>query len=311
MGGAGVHYWQPIADKYKINLRILNEQVDPTFKFMTRDWDGQIRMDPSSPYAMRSLIGKAKDFDICFGCDTDHDRHGIVTKTSGLMAPNAYLATAIHYLFENRPGWPGILKIGKTLVSSQMIDRVSGILKRPVYEVPVGFKWFVEGLLQNQLGFAGEESAGATFVKRDGQVWTTDKDGIIPGLLAAEMTARTQKDPAALYEELTQKLGTPFYTRIEAPADSAERTKIKNLTAAQITVKDLAGDKIQRVLNRAPGNDAPIGGIKIETKNGWIAMRPSGTEDIYKIYGESFLNEAHLAQLLEGGQNIINKVLKT
>ena len=315
LGGAGVHYWEPIAEFYKIGLSVLNGNVDPSFRFMSRDWDGQIRMDPSSPYAMQSLIQKSKDYDISFACDADSDRHGIVTQKSGLMPANHYLCAAIFYLFRHRPLWSSELKVGKTLVSSQMIDRVTKSLGRSLYEVPVGFKWFVDGLLQSpgnplHLGFAGEESAGATFLRKNGKVWTTDKDGFVPGLLAAEMTARLGRDPAVIYQELTESLGTPFYKRVDAPASAKQRERLKSLSAGEIHMKDLAGDKIENTLTKAPGNDAAIGGIKIETKNGWIAARPSGTEDVYKIYAESFLNTEHLDRLIEDGQKIVSKLFE-
>ena len=310
LGGAGVHYWQPIADFYKINLTVLNRKVDPTFRFMTLDWDGQIRMDPSSPYAMQSVIQKAKQFDITFACDTDHDRHGIIAKNNGLMPPNHYLSVAINYLFKHRPLWSPQLKIGKTIVSSRMINRVAAHLKLSVYEVPVGFKWFVDGLLQSEFGFAGEESAGATFLRKNGKVWTTDKDGFVPSLLSAEMTARLDKDPSILYNELTQKLGTPFYRRLEASATASERKKISDFSAEQVNLNVLGGDRVEHILTRAPGNEAPIGGMKIITKNGWIAVRPSGTEDTYKIYGESFINDQHLNTLLEEAQILVDKIIE-
>ncbi len=306
LGGAGVHYWQSIADHYKLNLSVLNTQVDPCFRFMTRDWDGQIRMDPSSRYAMQSLIQKAGGYDISFACDTDHDRHGIVTKTAGLIPANDYLATAVFYLFQNRPDWPTTLRVGKTLVSSQMIDRVAHELGRPLYEVPVGFKWFVDGLLDETLGFAGEESAGATFLRKNGEAWTTDKDAFVPSLLAAEMTARLGKDPSELYRELTRTLGSPSYRRIEAPASAELRKALGSLTPDQLPLRELGGDPVTRILTKAPGNNAPMGGIKVETKNGWIAIRPSGTENIYKIYAESFLGEKHLQSLLEDGKRSID-----
>ena len=305
LGGAGVHYWGAIAERYGLNLTVLHDKVDPTFKFMTRDWDGQIRMDPSSRYAMGSLMAEAPNYDISFACDTDHDRHGIVTHSAGLMAANEYLSVMVNYLFKNRPHWPTKLKIGKTLVSSQMIDRVAATLQRAVYEVPVGFKWFVEGLSNGNLGFAGEESAGATFLKKDGSVWTTDKDGIVPALLSAEITARMGHDPGVAYQNLTRTLGKPLYKRVDFPAAQKLREKIKNLNENEIPLKKLAGDEIQKILLRAPGNQAPIGGVKLETKNGWIALRPSGTEDIYKIYGESFVSEKHLETLFEDGNKIV------
>lgn len=311
LGGAGVHYWQPIADYYKIDLRVLNTKVDPCFRFMTRDWDGQIRMDPSSKYAMQSVIQKSQKYDISFACDTDHDRHGIVTPKSGLMPSNDYLSVAVFYLFKHRPQWRSNLKIGKTLVSSQMIDRVAIELKRGVYEVPVGFKWFVPGLLNSTLGFAGEESAGATFLRKDGSVWTTDKDAFVPALLSAEMTARLGKDPAALYHKLTDSLGSLSYSRVEAPATAEQKKKLANLSEMQTSLDSLGGDKIEKILTRAPANNASIGGIKMETKNGWIAARPSGTEDIYKIYAESFKSQEHLDVLLKEGQEIVDNIINT
>ena len=310
LGGAGVHYWQRIADLYKIDMSVLNTTVDPQFKFMTRDWDGKIRMDPSSQYAMRSLIEKGRAYDISFACDTDHDRHGIVTKSGGLMGANDYLATCIFYLFQNRPDWPPQLQIGKTLVSSQMVDRVGQLLQRAIYEVPVGFKWFVEGLHTGRLGFAGEESAGSSFLRRNATAWTTDKDGIIAGLLAAEMTAVVGKDPAQIYKGLTERLGRPIYSRVEGKATAAEKKLISNFQVDKLRATHVAGDQILRVLTEAPGNHAPIGGVKIETSNGWLAVRPSGTEDVYKIYGESFVDEAHLKKLLSDGQEIIAEMSK-
>lgn len=314
LGGAGIHYWQPIADHYKINLTVLNTQVDPCFRFMTRDWDGKIRMDPSSPYAMKSLIEKSSPYDISFACDTDHDRHGIVVKgltgRPELMPPNHYLSSAIFYLFNHRPNWSSELMIGKTLMSSKMIDLVTNDLKRSLYEVPVGFKWFVNGLLHGVLGFAGEESAGATFLRKNSEVWTTDKDGFVPALLAAEITARLGKDPSILYQELTQRLGKPVYQRAEFNASEAQRKKIASITPGEIGAKELCGEKIEKVLTRAPGNDVAIGGIKIETKTGWLAVRPSGTEPIYKIYAESFQNQERLDTLIDAGEKMIDKVLK-
>jgi len=309
LGGAGVHYWQPIAEFYKIDLSVLNTEVDPRFRFMTRDWDGQIRMDPSSEYAMQSLLKKSESYDISFACDTDHDRHGIVTKSSGLMPTNHYLSSAIDYLFHHRPAWSTTLKVGKTLVSTQMIDRISSRLGRLVYEVPVGFKWFVEGLLHEKLGFAGEESAGATFLRNNGKVWTTDKDGLISSLLSAEMTARLGKDPAELYRQLTESLGPVFSDRIEAPASLEQRNQLGKIVHEQIKVISVGGDHIEKILAKAPGNNAPMGGFKIETKNGWLAARPSGTEDIYKIYAESFVSRAHLSNLLEAGQKIVDDLI--
>ena len=306
LGGAGVNSWRPIADLYKINLTILNPETDSTFSFMTRDWDGKIRMDPSSPYAMASLIKESQRFDVSFACDTDHDRHGIVTP-QGLMPANHYLATMISYLFTHRPEWSPSLKIGKTLVSSQMIDRVAAKIGRKVYEVPVGFKWFVDGLMDGSLGFAGEESAGATFLRKNGDVWTTDKDAFVPSLLSAEITARTGKNPAVLYSELTRELGSPVYRRIDSPTTPQAKMAVGKLSAASIGVKTLAGDSITSVLTAAPGNGASIGGVKIETANGWIAARPSGTEDILKIYGESFVSQKHLDLLFAEASAIVDK----
>jgi len=309
LGGAGVHYWRPLAERYGLNLTVVNETVDPTFRFMTVDWDGQIRMDPSSPYAMQSLIGLKDRFDVAVACDTDHDRHGIVTKSSGLLAPNHYLSAAIFYLFRHRPDWREDAAVGKTVVSSQMIDRVAARLKRRLYEVPVGFKWFVSGLLDGSLGFAGEESAGASFVRLDGTVWTTDKDGIVPALLAAEMMAQMGRDPGEVYGDLTREFGEPAYDRVEAPANAEQKRMLEKLSPQQIPLKDLAGERIQAILTRAPGNDAPIGGLKVVAKSGWFAARPSGTEDIYKIYAESFQGTDHLRRILEEAQSIVNATL--
>lgn len=309
LGGAGVHYWGPIAERYGLDLKVVNEAVDPTFRFMTVDWDGQIRMDPSSPYAMERLIGLKDQFDTAFACDTDHDRHGIVTKSAGLLPPNRYLSVAIFYLFQYRPEWRKEAAIGKTLVSTQMIDRVAAKLGRKLYEVPVGFKWFVDGLLDGSLGFGGEESAGASFARRDGSVWTTDKDGIIPALLAAEITARTGRDPGELYLELTRELGAPVYDRVQAPATPEQKEALQGLSAEQVQSKDLAGERIQRILTRAPGNGAPIGGLKVIAESGWFAARPSGTENIYKIYAESFRGAEHLRRLIEEAQSIVNEAL--
>lgn len=307
LGGAGVHYWQPIAETYQIDLTIVSQKVDPTFQFMSVDWDGQIRMDPSSAYAMQRLIGLKEQFQIAFACDTDHDRHGIVTQSCGLIPPNHYLCAAIFYLFQHRPSWSCQLAVGKTVVSSQMIDRVAKKLGRNIYEVPVGFKWFVEGLLNAQLGFVGEESAGASFLRKDGTVWTTDKDGIIPSLLAAEITAKTGKDPGELYADLTREFGHPVYDRIEASANREKKERLKRLSAAQIESKQLAGDAIETILTEAPGNGASIGGLKVTTKNGWFAARPSGTEELYKIYAESFIGREHLQSILEEAQAIVDK----
>jgi len=309
LGGAGVHYWQPIAERYGLNLTVVNEAVDPTFRFMTLDWDGQIRMDPSSPYAMQQLIGLKDRFEIAFACDTDHDRHGIVTKSAGLLPPNHYLAVAIYYLFQHRPAWRTSAAVGKTVVSSQLLDRVTAKLGRSLYEVPVGFKWFADGLLDGSLGFGGEESAGASFVRRDGSVWTTDKDGMVPALLAAEITARLSRDPGEIYGELTRELGEPVYDRVEAPATPEQKALLGRLSPRQVRSTDLAGEPIQAVLTRAPGNGAPIGGLKVVTESGWFAARPSGTEDIYKIYAESFRGADHLRRILEEAQAIVSEAL--
>lgn len=309
MGGAGVHYWNKIANHYNLNLSIVNSTVDPTFRFMSIDWDGKIRMDPSSQYAMKPLIAIKDKFDIAFSCDTDHDRHGIVTKKSGLLSPNHFLSAAIEYLFKHRPEWSKQATVGKTVVSSQMIDRVTKSLGRTIYEVPVGFKWFVDGLINGSLAFVGEESAGATFVRRDGTVWTTDKDGIIPCLLAAEMTAKTGKDPSELYHDLTKRFGNPQYTRIDAPATKEQKEKLKKLNPQQIHTTTLAGEKIKCVLTDAPGNHQPIDGIKVETENGWFAARPSGTENLYKIYAESFLGKEHLQHIVDEAQTIVDNVI--
>lgn len=309
LGGAGVHYWGPIAERYGLNLTVVNAAVDPTFRFMTVDWDGQIRMDPSSPYAMQSLIALKNRFDIAFACDTDHDRHGIVTRNAGLLPPNHYLSVAIFYLFQHRPKWSKNAAVGKTIVSSQMIDRVTAKLGRKLYEVPVGFKWFVDGLHDGSLGFGGEESAGVSFIRRDGSVWTTDKDGIVPALLSAEITARMGRDPGEIYRELARELGDPVYDRVEAPATSEQKEMLSKLSPQQVQITQLGGEKIDRVLDRAPGNDAPIGGIKVVTASGWFAARPSGTEDIYKIYAESFRGEEHLRSLLSEAQAIVDRAL--
>jgi len=309
LGGAGIHYWGPIADRYDLNLTVMNEAVDPTFRFMTVDWDGRIRMDPSSPYAMGRLIAMKDRFDIAFGCDTDHDRHGIVTRSAGLLPPNQYLSVAIFYLFQNRPHWRKDAAVGKTVVSSQIIDRVSAKLGRRLYEVPVGFKWFVNGLLDGSLGFSGEESAGASFLRLDGTVWTTDKDGFVPALLAAEITARAGRDPGAIYQEIARELGEPTFDRIDAPATPEQKAMLSTLSPAQIRSTDLAGEKIQSILSHAPGNGAPIGGLKVIAENGWFAARPSGTENIYKIYAESFRGKDHLQRIAEEAQAIVDASL--
>jgi phosphoglucomutase len=309
LGGAGVHYWDRIAERYGLDLTVVNHEVDPTFRFMTLDWDGKIRMDPSSSYAMQRLIGLKDSYDIAFACDTDHDRHGIVTASSGLMRPNHYLATAIDYLFSHRSGWRADAAIGKTVVSSAMIDRVGRKLGRRVYEVPVGFKWFAAGLVDGTLGFGGEESAGASFSRIDGEVWTTDKDGLAPALLAAEITARTGKDPGVEYQNLTRELGPCYADRIDAPANAAQKKRLGKLDRQQIRSSDLAGEPIQEILTQAPGNNAPIGGVKVGTAGGWFAARPSGTEDIYKIYAESFHDDAHLRRLISEAQTIVDAAL--
>ena len=306
LGGAGVHYWARIANEYKLDLTVVNEVVDPTFRFMTVDWDGQIRMDPSSSYAMTNLIGLKDRFDIAFACDTDHDRHGIVTREAGLLQPNHYLTVAIYYLFQHRPKWSNAAAVGKTMVSSQMIDRVAAKLGHKLYEVPVGFKWFVDGLLDGTLGFAGEESAGASFLRLDGTVWTTDKDGIVPALLAAEITARMDRDPGQIYQELTSEFGESVYTRTEAPATVQEKEILMKLSPQQVRLKELAGEQIQTILTHAPGNGAPLGGLKVVAESGWLAVRPSGTEDIYKIYVESFRGTDHVRRILDEAQTIVS-----
>jgi phosphoglucomutase len=309
LGGAGVAYWRPIGARYGLELQVVNDAVDPTFRFMTLDWDGKIRMDCSSPYAMARLIALRGDFDIAFANDTDADRHGIVTRTAGLMPPNHYLAAAIAYLFTHRADWRVDAAVGKTVVSSAIIDRVATQIGRRLYEVPVGFKWFVPGLLDGSLGFGGEESAGGSFLRRDGSVWTTDKDGIILNLLAAEITARSGRDPSQLYEELTQKLGAPAFERTDTPASKAEKAALLKLSAADIHTSELAGDAIEQMLVTAPGNGAAIGGLKVVTANGWFAARPSGTEDIYKLYAESFRGEEHLQRIQREARALIDAAL--
>lgn len=308
LGGAGVNYWAPIADKYGLDLTVVNPHVDATFRFMTVDWDGKIRMDPSSPYAMQSLIGLKDRFEIAFACDTDHDRHGIVTK-DGLLPPNHFLSAAIFYLFQHRPGWSSHAAVGKTLVSSQMIDRVATKLGRQLYEVPVGFKWFADGLFDGSLGFGGEESAGASFLKKDGTVWTTDKDGLILALLSAEITAKLGRDPGEVYHGLTEEFGAPVYDRVEAPATPQQKALLSKLSPDQVKFTELAGDKIEAILTRAPANDAPIGGLKVASSQGWFAARPSGTEDIYKIYGESFRGREHLDRILDEARSMVSAAL--
>ncbi len=309
LGGAGVHYWARITERYNLNLTVVNEVIDPTFRFMTVDWDGQIRMDPSSPYAMQSLIGLKDRYDISFACDTDHDRHGIITRSAGLLPPNHYLSVTIFYLFQHRSKWSKDAAIGKTVVSSQMIDRVAAKLGRELYEVPVGFKWFVDGLFDGSLGFGGEESAGASFLRMNGRVWTTDKDGIVPALLSAEITARTGRDPGEIYAELTNEFGEPFYDRVEASATPEQKHKLARLSPEQVLSAELAGEKIRDVITLAPGNEAPIGGLKVVTQSGWFAARPSGTEDIYKIYAESFQDKNHLNRILTEAQSIVDAAL--
>ena len=309
LGGAGVHYWGPIAERYGLNLTVVNDVVDPTFRFMTVDWDGQIRMDPSSPYAMQRLIGLKDRFGIAFACDTDHDRHGIVTRSGGLLAPNHYLSVIIFYLFQHRPKWRKEAAVGKTVVSSRMIDLVTAKLDRKLYEVPVGFKWFVDGLLDGSLGFGGEESAGATFARLDGSAWTTDKDGIVPALLAAEITARMGRDPGEIYRELTREFGEPAYDRVEAQCTPDQKVLLAKISSRQVKITELAGEKIRTILTSASGNGAPIAGLKVVTESGWFAARPSGTEDIYKIYAESFRGADHLRSILEEAQTIVNDAL--
>jgi phosphoglucomutase len=309
LGGAGVHYWARIAELYRLDLTVVNDEVDPTFRFMTLDWDGKIRMDPSSSYAMQRLIGLKDKFDVAFACDTDHDRHGIVTASSGLMPPNHYMAVAIDYLFRNRTRWRADAAIGKTVVGSVMIDRVGGRLGRAVYEVPVGFKWFVAGLVDGSLGFGGEESAGASFSRLDGGVWTTDKDGLAPALLSAEITARAGRDPGDAYRTLSQELGAVYASRVDAAANADQKRKLGKLDAAQVRITELAGEPIDRILTSAPGNNAPIGGVKVISRGGWFAARPSGTEDIYKIYAESFHDAGHLDRLIAEAQQIVDAAL--
>ncbi len=309
LGGAGVHYWARIAEHYKLDLTVVSDSVDATFRFMTLDWDGQIRMDPSSPYAMQRLLDIKDRFDIAFACDTDHDRHGIVTSKAGLLAPNHYLAVAIDYLFQHRPQWAANAAVGKTVVSTRLIDLVTKRLGLRLYEVPVGFKWFADGLLDGSLGFGGEESAGASFLRRDGTVWTTDKDGLAPALLSAEITARCGRDPGQLYAELAQEFGNPLTDRVEAPATVQQKKQLAALTPAQLGASELAGEKIDSVLGNAPGNGAAIGGIKVIARSGWFAARPSGTEDIYKIYAESFAGADHLQRILEDAQAIVDRAI--
>jgi phosphoglucomutase len=311
LGGAGVAYWPRIAEHYQLRLTIQHAEVDPTFRFMSVDWDGKIRMDCSSPYAMAGLIALKDKYDVAFACDTDHDRHGIVTRSAGLLNPNHYLAAAISYLFANRPGWNVQAGVGKTLVSSSIIDRVAASLGRPLVEVPVGFKWFVDGLLNGSLGFGGEESAGASFLRRDGTVWSTDKDGILLALLAAEMTAIAGRDPGEIYHGLTERFGAPVYQRIDAPADAKQKAILLQLSPEQVKAKELAGDPIETMLTKAPANGAPIGGLKVTTAKGWFAARPSGTENVYKLYAESFAGEEHLRRIQQEAQALIGTVLNS
>ena len=309
LGGAGVHYWQPIAERYQLDLTVVSAEVDPQFAFMSVDWDGKIRMDPSSKYAMQRLIGLKDEYDVAFACDTDHDRHGVVTRSSGLLEPNHYLSVLIDYLYRHRPQWPATAAVGKTVVTTALIDRVVKRLGRTLYEVPVGFKWFAPGLFDGSLGFGCEESAGASMLRRDGAVWTTDKDGLVPALLSAEITARAGKDPGELYAELTRDLGKPFANRVEAAATPAQKTKLSKLSPHQLQSDQLAGEKIDQVLDKAPGNGAAIGGIKVVAASGWFAARPSGTEAIYKIYAESFKSEQHLRRLLDEAQKLVDAAL--
>ncbi|MEO5990128.1 MAG: hypothetical protein ABIP68_00710, partial [Ferruginibacter sp.] len=310
LGGAGVNYWEPIAERFKLNLSVVNKIIDPTFSFMTVDWDGQIRMDPSSSYAMQSLIAMKDNYDISFACDTDHDRHGIVTKSSGLLNPNHYLSVAVSYLLQHRPEWNNNSAVGKTIVTTQLIERIASKFKRKIYDVPVGFKWFVDGLLDSSLCFGGEESAGASFSRLNGKVWTTDKDGFIPALLSAEITAKIGKDPGEIYNDLTTEHGKPYYDRIEFSATPEQKRKLKSLSAKEIKQDDLAGEKIKNILTNAPGNHKSIGGMKVVTENAWFAARPSGTEDIYKIYAESFVSSDNLEKIINQAQIIVNDTLK-
>jgi phosphoglucomutase len=309
LGGAGVAYWARIAERYGLDIGVQHGDVDPTFRFMSLDWDGKIRMDCSSPYAMAGLIAMKDRFDLSFACDTDHDRHGIVTRSAGLLNPNHYLAAAISYLFQNRPQWRADAGVGKTLVSSSIIDLVAASLGRRLVEVPVGFKWFVDGLVDGSLGFGGEESAGASFLRRDGSVWTTDKDGLIMCLLAAEMQARTGKDAGEIYRGLTERFGAPVYERIDAPATPEQKARLSALSPAQVKAKELAGDPIQAMMTTAPGNGAPIGGLKVATARGWFAARPSGTENVYKLYAESFAGDEHLRRIQQEAREVVAAAL--
>jgi phosphoglucomutase len=309
LGGAGIHYWPLIAERYGLDLTIVNDAVDPTYRFVTVDWDGKIRTDPSSGYAMQRLVGLRDRFDVAFACDADHDRHGIVTRSAGLLAPNAYLAVAIEYLFGNRRAWGRDVAVGKTVVSSSLIDRVTARLGRRLHEVPVGFKWFVDGLASGRLGFAGEESAGASFLRRDGTVWTTDKDGITAALLAAEITARSGRDPGEAYRELTREMGEPFYERSDAPGTPAQKAMLGHVSAEDVHISELAGERVRSVLTAAPGDGNAIGGVKVIAENGWFAVRPSGTEPTLKVYAESFLGREHLRRIQEQAQALVVELL--
>ena len=309
LGGAGVHYWAPIAQRYGIDLTVVSEEVDPRFAFMTVDWDGKIRMDPSSEYAMQRLLALKDKYDVAFACDTDHDRHGVVMRSSGLLNANHYLTVMIDYLFRERKRWPATAAVGKTVVSTALIDRVAKKAARKLFEVPVGFKWFAPGLFDGSLGFGGEESAGASFLRMDGSVWTTDKDGIVPALLSAEITAKAGRDPGEVYGALARELGRPFADRVQAAADAAQKQKLSRLSASEIKLDTLGGDKVEAVLDKAPGNRAPIGGVKVVAEHGWFAARPSGTEDIYKIYAESFRDERHLQSILAEAQQVVDKAI--
>ncbi len=311
MGGAGVHYWPAISERYGLDLTIVNGTVDPTFRFMTLDWDGRIRMDPSSPYVMKGLLALRDRFDVALACDTDHDRHGVITKNAGLLSPNHYLSVCIAYLFANRSGWRSDAAVGKTVVSSNLIDYAAANVRRQLYEVPVGFKWFVDGLLSGSLGFAGEESAGSSFLRIDGQVWTTDKDGIVAALLAAEIAARTDRDPGDLSNELAHAAGDPVYDRIDAPATTEQKALLSALTARDVTISQLAGEDVLNILTTAPADGNPIGGIKVIAKSGWFAARPSGTEDVYKLYAESVRGAEHLHRIQRDAQDMVSGIFAT
>ncbi|TAN07640.1 MAG: alpha-D-glucose phosphate-specific phosphoglucomutase [Rhodanobacteraceae bacterium] len=309
LGGAGVHYWARIAERYQLDLTVVSEEVDPRFAFMTVDWDGKIRMDPSSEFAMQRLLALKDKYDVAFACDTDHDRHGIVARSSGLLQSNHYLAVMVDYLFRERTYWPGSVAIGKTVVSTALIDRVAAKAHRNLFETPVGFKWFAPGLFDGTLGFGGEESAGASFLRRDGTAWTTDKDGIVPALLSAEITARAGRDPGEVYHALAKELGTPFTDRVQAVANAAQKQKLAKLSSSDLKLESLAGDRVTSIVDKAPGNHAPIGGIKVTSEHGWFAARPSGTEDIYKIYAETFKDRQHLDAILAEAQQVVDQVI--